>query len=636
MKRLVFITFLLLPVIAFAQAPIQVSSPYQYNKYVKVLDSLVSKNIIIPRVVAFPTPKQTGQIVNKQDTVCFWNGSAWIRIRKVTWPEDSVRYASKSGVSSDTAKLHNQIITKLNASDTARYISKSQARKDIHDSIAPLRADVENLKQLTDTTSELVDRTIYVSKYQGNDTTGNGLTMNTSFRTIFKAFTTIKQYILSGITIQIDTGSYSIGDKELNLLKSKRTVGINSAAFLGLKGTTVSYMNGLTGSIDAVDKFKFNITSPTLSNDALKFCYLSNGSSFRVIYENTSNTISTGAWNSSFYNSIYRCRTFLTFNRYSLVSNTDVFLRYDYLDITIPTQFNMLSLKGIQFNTCIIRGDLIPIQFLNANSGMYILHCYFYTTGSNNFLNGITSSVTSSVFESTSNANVLGINGSIKFLSGSVFKNFRRISGPSGYISMQSRDHAIKFINMTNVVSNYADGTSFSASLDASFTKMFLENCTNLIDLENAGRVNFKVKELYGTYANLFNPLSDKILVNTEKSISISIPGTYPEYQQNQSTTLANNSTDSISIANISYNRSINIDYTITRNGQYRTGSMKVLNTGSTYLFDPGDYIESADVGVTFQGVFKSGNSNTLKLKWTTTNTGQNAIIQCDYRRQNF
>ncbi len=36
----------------------------------------------------------------------------------------------------DTTKLHNQIITKLNAADTVRYISKSQARSDIHDSIA--------------------------------------------------------------------------------------------------------------------------------------------------------------------------------------------------------------------------------------------------------------------------------------------------------------------------------------------------------------------------------------------------------------------------------------------------------------------------------------------------------------------
>lgn len=192
MKRFVFIILILLPVVAFAQAPIQVSSPYQYNKYVKVLDSLVSKNVIIPRVAAFPTPKQTGQIVNKQDTVCFWNGSAWISIRKVTWPEDSVRYASKSGVAADTAKLHNQIITKLAitdtipihnqiatkqpqlsgtgfvkasgttitydnstyqpvgsyvlTSDTARYISKSQARKDIHDSIAPLRVDIRTLQ----------------------------------------------------------------------------------------------------------------------------------------------------------------------------------------------------------------------------------------------------------------------------------------------------------------------------------------------------------------------------------------------------------------------------------------------------------------------------------------------------------
>lgn len=120
MKRLILSLIFLAPLILLAQSPIQVSSPYQYNKYVKVLDSLVSKNVIIPRVAAFPTPKQTGQIVNKQDTVCFWNGSQWVRIRKVTWPEDSVRYASKSGVRSDTVKLHNQIVTKLAISDTVK------------------------------------------------------------------------------------------------------------------------------------------------------------------------------------------------------------------------------------------------------------------------------------------------------------------------------------------------------------------------------------------------------------------------------------------------------------------------------------------------------------------------------------
>jgi hypothetical protein len=46
----------------------------------------------------------------------------------------------------DTIPIHNQIALKLNASDTARYISKSQARKDIHDSIAPLRVDVRTLQ----------------------------------------------------------------------------------------------------------------------------------------------------------------------------------------------------------------------------------------------------------------------------------------------------------------------------------------------------------------------------------------------------------------------------------------------------------------------------------------------------------
>lgn len=230
MKRFTLFFLLLIPAALYAQQPIQVSSPYQYNKYVKVLDSLVSKNIIIPRVAAFPTPKQTGQMVNKQDTVCFWNGSAWIRIRKVTWPEDSVRYASKSGVRADTTKLHNQIITKLNASDTARYISKSQARKDIGDSIAPLRVDIIELQADTNYIKSFIRNHSQVEfAISANDTTVINVGSILTHELI-----NIENYIIK-LPSNYQSGSIRIMPKDFSLfVDNGRTIDTNGGQGIGV------------------------------------------------------------------------------------------------------------------------------------------------------------------------------------------------------------------------------------------------------------------------------------------------------------------------------------------------------------------------------------------------------------------
>lgn len=690
MKRFVFIILLFLPVVVFAQAPIQVSSPYQYNKYVKVLDSLVSKNIIIPRVSAFPTPKQSGQIVNKQDTVCFWNGSAWIRIRKVTWPEDSVRYASKSGVAADTAKLHNQIITKLAitdtipihnqiitkqpqlsgtgfvkssgttitydnstyqpagsyvlTSDTARYISKSQARKDIHDSIAPLKVDVNYLKQLTDTTSELVARTIYVSlpndpQTPGSDVSGNG-TISLPFATINKALSTIKNYVQNiQITINLDSGSFYINDRDLLILKLLKYKAADAPVHspIIILGNTRRIVTGFTSTATS-NPFIVSVNT-TLTPDAyINYALGTNTSLLCPIESNTTNTITT-CRKITTGTSIYRLNTTLLTNNLTIVSDRALTIN------SCNVQGTSISLQGVALTMSVIKSTATTGFGIGVHNSL-IVYCNIMTnitaiSGSTDGIYIQDSELRGASIIYTGTAKTtgtgLGIRGypGISAYSNIIISNYAlglhcSALPPSTGITGANN---IYFKNCGTCISNIGNP---GAPIDLSFfNNIYTVNSDYLIRTYS----NSKVVVNSATSLNLpvYHPSSlNKSFTNIYSMTSVNVPGIYSEYQQNQNTTLTNNSTDSISIADLSYNRSINIDYTITRNGQYRTGSMKVLNTGTTYLFDPGDYIESADVGVTFQGVYRSGNSNTLKLKWTTTNTGQNASIQCDYRRQNF
>lgn len=64
----------------------------------------------------------------------------------VMWSDTLNKIVTVKRLIDSLENVYDQIALKLNASDTSRYISKSQARKDIHDSIAPLRVDVRLLQ----------------------------------------------------------------------------------------------------------------------------------------------------------------------------------------------------------------------------------------------------------------------------------------------------------------------------------------------------------------------------------------------------------------------------------------------------------------------------------------------------------
>ena len=93
---------------------------------------------------------------------------------------------------------------------------------------------------------------------------------------------------------------------------------------------------------------------------------------------------------------------------------------------------------------------------------------------------------------------------------------------------------------------------------------------------------------------------------------------------------LTNNTTDSTGIV-IDTTEATNaeIQYTIERNGDIRSGVLKVSLDGVTYGLDD-DSTETADVGVIFD---VSYNVDLAEITYTTTNTGINAFLQYAIRQ---
>lgn len=101
-----------------------------------ITDTIKLHNQIITKLAITDTAKLHNQIATKQPQL---SGTGFVKASGTTITYDNSTYQPAG----------SYVLT----SDTARYISKSQARKDIHDSIAPLRTDVTYLMNLNYTDS---------------------------------------------------------------------------------------------------------------------------------------------------------------------------------------------------------------------------------------------------------------------------------------------------------------------------------------------------------------------------------------------------------------------------------------------------------------------------------------------------
>ena len=534
-----------------------------------------------------------------------------------------------------------------------------------------IKNDIRYLKQLTDTTAEWIVRNIYVSmpndpQTPGSDTEGDG-SISKPFSTIEKAIRSIKPIIYTSILIYLDSGTFDLSAKTAKIFYEKQTKNTESSisligsykelATVALTSATVPYYKlnnytvqsgtstfNLNTSINlGTSNYKGKILAPVPTTAGLL-----TGS---AIWKNTATTI-TAATSGTIATRIVEPITTLNLEVTSF-KDVGCNLRIYNFILNYPsstTTCYMSSKNDLSF--LIVNNCIMNLTQITANSKLRLQNyctvngCYIKGNTIANGTNIVSvysekSSISRCVIENTNSAKLgTGINLYADSRSGSIATNYLKgfeigLQVQRGYkyycdygMYVDSCSYAFGLQENTEII-NYPSNI-------VPARRFFVKDCDKFISIAT-GDANYKF-----SVAALTTDNTEKLLVtnneftNPTGNKNISFPYSFPEYQQRVVSTIANNSTDSISIANLSYNRSINIDYTITRNGQYRRGSMIVLNTGSAYILDQGDFIESADVGLTFNGVYRSGTSNTLKLKWTSTNTGYAGSIQIDYRRQNF
>jgi len=501
-----------------------------------------------------------------------------------------------------------------------------------------------DLWNIIDTTSEWVSRTIYVSMPEdaqtpGSDIIGLGLIF-APYATLNKALSTVNPLTLGIITMQVDSGSYTfdatskyycnkisslnpLTNHSSNLIingtyvKENYTFTLSSTPVSGVFKSSYAFTTGeLTG------KFAGTTTTPGLpieSNigDSL-FLPTTNAASFNNIYTYQTNiNVSASRYNTSFASQIKF--SFLKMN-FTIGSNFDNVWSY-CCDIT--------NTSASQFGFVV---EYCQLQFSIFNMS------YSATLAAIDLRNSITSQC---VINNKGTRKTTGEGLNIKTpcqISSMMISGYLRAIGSYGDMNNYKAASATWFI-IKDCGSAFSNLSFPSSNLNFACNPLALYKVDNIVYASGitSANLSFTTLQNIGSYNYFHTSSSLKSFVKPEWGVNIYIPNTYPEYSQNNSYTLADNSTDSISIADLTYNRTVTIDYNIVRNGVYRAGTMKVLNDGTNYYFDPGDFFPAAnDLGITFNGVYKSGSTNTLKLKWTTTSTGFAGTMKVDYKRQNF
>ena len=102
--------------------------------------------------------------------------------------------------------------------------------------------------------------------------------------------------------------------------------------------------------------------------------------------------------------------------------------------------------------------------------------------------------------------------------------------------------------------------------------------------------------------------------------------------------TLTDNTSSATTFATISLDNqhttnnlaNFNVNYSIKRDGIYRTGTMRVCGDGSSSLTYSEDYEENSASGIVLSA---TQSSNDVTLQYTTSSTGQDATISFSIQR---
>lgn len=481
---------------------------------------------------------------------------------------------------------------------------------------------------------EDTSRTIYVSS-SGDDVNGDG-TINLPYLTIGKALSIVSKTINAGVTVTISVGvgTFTISASDLAVLST-----LSGAGTLEIVGTLVLVDAGFTmGSAEALDPLTYAVSGGNTASWTLnqwQFHFLKSGSNYYPITHNAlTPTISVaGAVTGT---EIYQAQTILNLpNLKNIVLNMSFEIKRCKVVLASPMQ-----LMG--FGGAIFFEDYFTSTFINSSIeweiGMYgnlarnsfenivftkyarnkpMLNCYIKASSSSIGLvttNGLDMNFGNVVFENTSTA------ATASCISHGTYGS-QVYNAPTSYL---------KFVNSnTGIISS-----------EPSFISHIINNLifvnTNYFYRKPSGgsdykrEVTLRVNNFYGapTIRWFFDPMYE--FVNLSSGRNIQIAGLiYPEYEQNLSSALVDNTTTNIVIGNKLQNRSIIIDYTIIRGTTYEMGRLQIVHNGTTLSLSESTPVGD-DVGISFATNF---NTNEILLECTLTSTGTAATIKYNVTR---
>jgi hypothetical protein len=572
---------------------------------------------------------------------------------------DPIYSPDSSFIKTGVRGWNNSLSKNINTTDTT-YWGRAETDPIYSDDSAYIKS---NIRILSDTTAEWINRTIYVSmptdpQTPGSDVDGLG-TIVAPYATILKAINSIKQSIKYNaiITIQLDSGSFNYGAPEANAINSIKILSLADGA-LNIKGQyyTMQGYPSLSLTQDTYDKTKFTCSNYTFTTNEVQGYCISNSTYSQIapIESNTTNVIYSLAA-STLNTYITRLNTTLNiippgtstnyiFSFNKITSPSGVEFRAMKINISTQGSYYMSNfrLNGTiitiaNSNNCNLRvpfNGFAAMWYTQVNVNatadnhfcvfgygeLYVYYCLIKNTNVTRYLNG--------AFD------MPNISGSNLWVSG--FKSAIRATSKDAYTS------GLYFLKVSNCTNIFENSTSSNYKLFMNVTALYIDNVDYFIySRYSAINASIIFQNVYNNLnLGLFNSSSlSRDLVNPQKGTQIYFPGSYPEIQEKISSTLANNSTDSISIGQKDYNRSIEIKYNITRGTSYKTQTLRILNTGTALQLDSlASSTIGGNPGVTFNGVYYSGTATTavIKLKWTTTNTGTAATMKWDAWRQNY
>lgn len=116
----------------------------------------------------------------------------------------------------------------------------------------------------------------------------------------------------------------------------------------------------------------------------------------------------------------------------------------------------------------------------------------------------------------------------------------------------------------------------------------------------------------------IYNQVNDRYinndiyeLINHNKNKMINIKDIlYPEFEYNLVNTLTNSGTTNIVIGNVNQNKSITVEYTITRGNGLRTGRFDVLYDSNNIYIGTDEFITNGNINVNVSNIVFDANLN--------------------------